>query len=744
MVYQDMTRDPLMRPRAFRLILTAMLTIFCCSSNHRNDLTCYVNPLIGTAGNGNTFPGAVRPWGMVSVSPHTDQQAPSGYLHGEPWFYGLGHVHLSGTGCADLGSVILTVSRGDIESEPQSYRCHYRDETVQPGYYTICLEEPSVRVEATASIRCGFTRFVPTTDDKINILINAGSSLGGVKGGMVEIISADEVAGYNIAGGFCGEDNRQRVYFVARFSEPAKRSGIWTGTEISKEKFGETETDEVGTWLIFDAKRGKSIDVKIGISYVSTDNARENLEQEIPHWNFEKVRKAATAAWQRQLVRVQLEGGTESDRIKFYSALYHVLIHPNIISDVNGDYPLMGRSGVGKVKERVRYSIFSLWDTYRTLHPLLTLLYPERQSEIVKSMLDMYKESGYLPKWELAGNETFMMVGDPAPIVIADCYIKGIRDFDADLALEAMLKPALLIPGESAPPIRAGYHEMLHYGYIPFEQDTNRVWWVWGPVSTTLEYCLSDWATAKMAQSLGKEDISSEFFKRSGLYRNLFDKKTLFMRPRCRDGSWMEPFNSLTTEGSGTWEGSGGPGYVEGNAWNYSWFVPHDVPGLMELFGGAVTFAEKLKTCFSERHFTINNEPDIAYPYLFTYLPNEVQETRRLVAKIRNENFGIGPDGLPGNDDAGTISAWFVFSALGFYPVCPAVDDYRLGIPLFPKATIRLNNDYYSGAELIVEKMCGNRADEVKLEMTFNGKILTNPHISHSRISEGGRLVFKY
>lgn len=724
------------------LLVATIMSLVRCERSRGVDLTRYVNPFIGTAGSGNTFPGAVLPWGMVSVSPHTERQAPSGYIYGGSHFYGLGHVHLSGTGCADLGSVILTASRGNIKVNPESYRCHYYDEFAQPGYYAVTLQEPKVRIEATATLRCGFTRFLPTESGELNLLIDAGNSLGRAKGGMVEIISASEIAGYNISGGFCGEDNRQHVYFVARFSEPAKRSGTWSDTKISEEKFGANETGEVGIWLVFDTERGKSIDVKVGISYVSIDNARENLKGEIPHWNFEQVRKAGSAEWQRQLERVRVEGGTTIDQIKFYTALYHALIHPNVISDINGEYPTMGRTEVEKVIGRDRYSVFSLWDTYRTLHPLLTLLYPERQSEMIKSMLDMYSESGYLPKWELAGNETFMMVGDPAPIVIADSYIKGIRDFDADVALEAMLKPALLNQGVPAPPIRAGYHEMLQYGYIPIEQDTSQAWWVWGPVSTTLEYCLSDYAIAKMAQSLGKEDISAQFFKRAGYYQNLFDKNTHFIRPRCRDGSWMEPFNPLETEGSGTWRGSGGPGYVEGNAWHYTWFVPHDIPGLIELFGGQAAFAEKLETCFSDSHFTINNEPDIAYPYLFTYLTGEEWRTQHAIFQIMDEEFGIGPDGLPGNDDAGTISAWFVFSALGFYPACPALDEYRLGIPLFSKAVIQLNNVYYSGEKLIIKKLTSNLPNGDKAKITFNGKVLSGYQIAHSRLGKGGRLVF--
>src|SRR5690606_1425716 len=317
---------------------------------------------------------------------------------------------------------------------------------------------------------------------------------------------------------------------------------------------------------------------------------------------FNKVRNEAKSKWEKVLSRIIVEG--EEDKIKFYTALYHSLIHPNIINDVNGEYPLMGRNGKGKYDDRDRYSVFSLWDTYRTLHPFLTLIYPERQSEMIKSMIDMYEENGFLPKWELAGNETYMMVGDPAVPVIADSYIKGIKDFNIQKAFEAMLKPVMLNENEDAPPVRAGYHQLLKYKYIPFEQDMNDDWWVWGPVSTTLEYCFSDFAISQVAKELGEGKIHKEFYERSLYYKNLFDTTTLFMRPKLKNGQWLTPFDSLATEGSGYWKGSGGPGYVEGNAWHYTWFVPHDIQGLINLFGGEERFSTKLLRAFAENHFT--------------------------------------------------------------------------------------------------------------------------------------------
>jgi predicted alpha-1,2-mannosidase len=588
------------------------------------------------------------------------------------------------------------------------------------------------------------TRFTPISDGAITILLDAGRSLGSRRGGAVQFISDSEVEGYNLGGGFCGEDNQHMVYFVARFSNPAEEVGTWTSNHWSADPSASADGESVGAWLRFPASMDSTISVKVGISYVSIANARLNLEAEMSDWDFRKLHTEARADWERELSRVCVEGGTEDDKTIFYSALYHMLIHPNIISDVNGEYPLMGRTGTGKVESRQRYSIFSLWDTYRTLHPFLALAYPGRQSEMVQTMLDMYLEWGWLPKWELAGNETYMMVGDPSTIVIADTWLRGIRDFDEDLAFKAMLKPIKQTARDSAPPIRAGYHQYLQYRYIPVDQDTTLPWWVWGPVSTTLEYCLADWTLSRVAKQLGKPWISNMLRKRSRYYRNMFDDQTMFLRPRLSNGRWLPDFDPLETEGSGYWAGSGGPGYVEGSAWNYTWFVPHDVEGLINLFSGAEPFSEKLLECFTNGQFTINNEPDIAYPYLFTYIPGKESQTRRLVRMIMNESFGTGADGLPGNDDAGTISGWYVFSALGFYPACPGADDYRLGLPRFKEAVIQLDESYYPGDTFTVETQ-GNPQDVNGLEsILLNGKPLGSYRLEYWDVVSGGILTFIY
>ncbi len=707
------------------------------------DPAAEVDPFIGTANGGNTFPGAVCPWGMVSVSPHTAPGAPSGYLWDRKQFSGFGHVHLSGTGCSELGSVILSAARGLLRLDPAARTCTIDSQQASPGYYRAELLEPGLLAEATATIRCGLTRFTSHEEGEVTLFLNAGQSLSLTGGGAFALTSPSEAEGYNISGGFCGEANRETIFFSARFSREPDSSGLWIGSHATGARQISAPDSVLGGWFRFKLGPADTLLVKVGISYVSARNAWLNIEEEIPDWDFGRVLDAARAAWNLQLSRVLIEGGTHDDRVKFYTALYHMLIHPNVITDFNGDYPLMGRQGTGHYRERERYSVFSLWDTYRTLHPFLTLAYPRRQSAILRTMVDMYHESGWLPKWELAGNETYMMVGDPAVPVIADSYLKGIRDFDVQAAYEAMGKPSLAT-GDTAPPIRPGYHEYLRYGYIPFEQDTTLAWWVWGPVSTTLEYALDDWCFAQMARSLGAQADATTFERRSRYCRNLFDPSTLLVRPKRRDGSWLTPFNPLATEGSGSWAGSGGPGFVEGNAWQYTWFMPHDIQALIGLFGGRKQFSARLNECFANGQFTINNEPDIAYPYLFTCLPGEERRSDELVRGIMAKDFGTGPGGLPGNDDAGTISGWYVFSALGLYPACPGSGTYQLCAPLFPRATIALDPDYYPGGELTIERS-GSSAPAGRLaSIELNGEKITGRTLEHSALVRGGTLAFTF
>lgn len=720
-------------------LILCQISIISQTSLGNKGVTKYVNTFIGTSNLGNTFPGAVVPWGMVSVSPHNSLNAVTGYIYGEKDFYGFGMVHLSGVGCPELGSILITITDIDSTISPEVYKCNYSSEEASPGYYSVQLDDKKIKAEVTSSERAGILKFTSFSDSKKTLVVDVGRSLGIIGGGKIKIVSDDEVEGYNVSGGFCGEANREEVYFVAKFSKNFDGHKIWTNENITASTDAQIVDSSIGALLNFNFNENEELLVKVGISYISIENARLNLDTEMPDWDFDRIKKEAQNKWEKQLSKIIVEDSNTENLIKFYTAVYHTLIHPNIISDVNGEYPLMGRTGIGKYSDRNRYSVFSLWDTYRTLHPFYNIVYPEIQSEIIKTMVDMYSESGYLPKWELAGIETYMMVGDPASIIIADSYIKGITDFDFEVAFDAMLKPVLLKENELAPPIRAGYHELLQYGYIPFEQDWSTDWWVWGPVSTTLEYSLSDYAISRMARKLGKSEIADEFYNRSLYYKNLFDPVRKLIRPKMKNGNWMEPFDEFAIDGSGDWVWSGGPGYVEGNAWNYTWFVPHDVEGLINLFGGEKEFSNKLYESFTNKQFTINNEPDIAYPYLFRYVKGEEPRTENLVHKIMNENFGTDHNGLPGNDDCGTISAWFIFSAMGFYPDCPATDYYTIGYPLFDKMTIKLNTNYYKGDSITIEK----QSKFNKTQIYFNGSEIENYKLYHNIFTEGGKLLFK-
>lgn len=703
----------------------------------RDPFSC-VNPFIGTARGGNTFPGALLPWGMVSVSPHTDLTSPSGYNHDQPWFYGMGHVHLSGTGCSDLGSIVVTAVRGKVHTSPEGYRTRKGEEDAAPGWYSVVLPDLALTFESTATTRSGITRIRSTRGGEITILIDAGRSLGLTGGGSVVVHDPSRSDGYNTGGGFCGEDNRHTVHFSAMLSKPAIAAGVWTDTTLQGNGPVTASSQPVGAWFRLHLDRGESVEVRVGISYVSIANARANRTTESDGISFDTLRSHARAAWQHALSRVHIPAGPDTSLTIFYTALYHTLIHPGIISDCNGEFPLMGHTGTGRYDRRDRYSVFSLWDTYRTLHPMLALLYPEQQESIVRTMLDMSDESGWLPKWELAGNETHMMVGESAVQVIADSYLKGVGGDDARRVWKALTRGAETM----ADSVRPGYAEALTYGYIPLDQDTMKTWWTWGPVSSFLEYCLADWTISAVARQMGLHAEEIDYRARSLRYRTLYDNATRFLRPRLRNGAWACPFDPQAMEGSGNWTGSGGPGYVEGNAWHYTWFVPHDITGLASFFGSTDSFLTKLDSCFSEKIFTINNEPDIAYPYIYTYFPGREAKTRAIVHDICLNEFGTGPDGLPGNDDAGSISAWYVFSALGIYPACPGSNEYRIGFPLFKEIKVTIPVADPATPPVIVKIVAASGTNAGAAGPRWNGKSLHTYAISHENLREGGVLEF--
>ncbi len=727
-----------------RIVLCFLFCVCLTLRLAAQDVTSLVDPFIGTKGGGNTSPSALLPWGMVSPGPTNDFSVPSGYRYGADSVIGFTHLHLSGTGCGELGNIMVVLMRGDSVRSPESFRTRIAEERASPGYYGARLPEVGVVVEATATLRTGLLRITSSgLSGPLHILVDAGRNLGGVSGGAVELQPPDAMAGTCRAGGFCGDPIRKDVFFSAQLSVPASSYGVWGSGVRPMVREMSAASGSVGGYFTLREIPPEGILLRVGVSYVSVANAATNLTAESAAGDFEAVRGAAVQRWREELSRVEIQGGSRRDSVVFYTALYHMLIHPSVISDVNGEYPRIapgsGAAGTGRSVDHVRYSIFSLWDTYRTVHPFLSLVYPERQADMVWSLLGMYAEGKRAPKWELVGNETDMMVGDPAAIVVADSYVRGIRPLPVDSASSLVTRGARLGPGATEPPGRFGYNRHVAFGYIPMDIDSSEGEQVWGPVSTSLEYCLADWSVARLAGLAGDHETAREFQRRSSWYVNLFDTSTGFMRPRNRNGSWYSPFDPASLEGSMPWTGSGGAGFVEGTAWNYTWFVPHDVPGLQRLFRGR--FVERLQRCFDDRWFNITNEPDIAYPYLFTRIPGEAWRTQKEVRHLLATAFSDAPDGLPGNDDCGTISGWFVFSALGLYPDCPGDPLFTISDPLFAAATLHLPGKDGRITHLVIERT-GDRARPVG-SVRLNQNTSAGFRVSHADLVKGGKLVLE-
>jgi len=739
------TRNPMRLSGKFFLIL---LLASAASAKPGPDLAQWVNPFIGTSGGGNTFPGALVPWGMVSVSPHNDLSAPSGYYYGKPFLYGFGHVHLSGTGCPDLGSVLLLPTTGDINPDPEKNKSAYDKEAASPGYYRVTLKTYDIQAEMTASTRVGLSLYTfPARKGDANILINVSHRLTGdpvtVKtqfDAHVKLVSNREAEGFTQSGDFCSvyAGNKQTVYFVIQFSKPSVSAGTWRGGEVKGDR--EQSGRDIGAFFRFSTASSEPIEAKVGVSYVSVENARQNLNTEMPEWDFETVRSKARGGWNQELSKIELTGVLEERMKIFYTALYHALIHPSVFSDVNGQFQTMGHHGVDTAEtyKYTRYHVFSLWDTYRNLHPFLGLFYPLVQLDMTRSIVEMAKESdGFLPKWELAGNETGVMVGAPAVPVILDTYRQGLKNFDTASAYDSIQKT--LNPHDNK--IYGGLKSLLQLGYIPKNDDSGD--YLWGSVSTSLEYSYDYWCLAQMAKDLKDKDNYEKFIHLSGVYRNFYDPATGFLRAKNRDGTWMTPFDPLAKCCDQSWPDNGGPGYVEGNAWNYLFFAPQDIEGLKVLMGGDGMFADRLQECFDKGHYDPTNEPDLAYPYLFDYVPGEAWRTQKEVRAIMDKNYGTGPNGIPGNDDAGTMSAWYLFSALGFYPACPGSNEYQIGSPIYKQATIHLDKEIYPGGLLIL-KTIDNSVDHPFVQSVLvDGIQQKHMFFKHDTLVYGKTILFR-
>ena len=696
----------------------------------------YVNPFIGTDGEGHTFPGAVRPWGMVSVNPHTNYTtpidlmrggpvAPSGYHFGEEKIKGFGQTHLSGVGCPDLGAPVVRVKNGIRDFGLTGSK--YSKEQAWPGYYSVKLNDFETLVEVTATKRVGVHRFTFKKNTPSHIILSASHNLGWIDDdGFVKFISDHELIGWSETGKFCSQNNSRKVYFAAKINKQPSEYGTFEG-EGGESTDELTRSGKAGAFWTFEDK--DSVELYIGISYTSIENAKANLEFELSNKNFEVVKSEAEKEWEQILGRINVKGGSKKERTLFYTSLYRTLIHPNVVSDVSGDYPLFGMLGIGNNKFNERYGVFSMWDTYRNVHGLLSLIYPEKQQAMLLTLEDMAHEANFIPQWELLGNEVNMMVGDPALPIIAEGVIKGFKFKNLEELYSILYRGATEGSDIGRRPGNLKYQTL---GYIPHKTKG-----VWGAVSTTLEYAYHDWSLAKIAGHLGKEEDKNILLTHANGWKKLFDQETFTLRPIKQDGEWLAPFDPKATKGEHKLK-AGGPGYVEGSAYQYSYMVPHGIKELIALHGGEEEFKKHLEAVFNNGDFTLWNEPDMAYPYLFTYLENGLPITQRLVKEILKKHFDNTPKGLPGNEDVGTLSAWYIFSSLGLYPADPVSGEFRLGIPLFNEIEISIG-DSANPPLLKIKKNAFQ-----KNQISFEGISIKDGGIKHSDLIKGGELNFGF
>lgn len=721
------------------------------------DYTKYVNPLIGTGGHGHTFPGATVPFGMVQLSPDTridNWDGSSGYHYSDNEIFGFSHTHLSGTGIPDYCDILLMPTVGEADFNKTKSTFSHQNETATAGYYSVKLDN-GVTAELTATERVGLHRYTFPQSDKANIVLDL-KWRDKVLDSELKIVGKNRVEGFRRSSSWAKD---QIVYFVAEFSKPFEYGNISeAGFSFSvTQKRGIAKGNDIKSLFHFKTKPNEQILVKVGISAVSVEGARKNLQAELPGWNFEKVRADAKAKWNKELSKIEVSGGSEDQMKIFYTALYHLNIQPNIFSDVDGNYLGLdkkihnlneNRSPKSKVQspKSENYTVFSLWDTFRAAHPLYTIIDQKRTVDFINTFIRQYEQGGRLPVWELAGNETDTMIGYHAVSVIADAMAKGITGFDYEKAFAAAKHSAELD--------HFGLAAYKRRGYISMEDENESV-------SKTLEYAYNDFCIAQMAKVLERRKFSAVrslkdaqdggkylrekeyFLKRAQFYKNLYDNQTGFMRPK-RNGNWISPFapNEVTFH------------FTEGNSWVYSFFVPHDIDGLIKLHGGKGNFAKRLDGLFTTEdklagreqpditgligQYAHGNEPSHHIAYLFNYVERPWR-TQELVHKITTEFYKNAPDGLIGNEDCGQMSAWYVMSALGFYQVAPSIPRYDIGTPLFKEAKIYLEN----GKTFTVKAPKVSDKNIYVESVKLNGKDHGKTFFDHSNIMNGGVMEFE-
>lgn len=750
-----------MKNKLCMLLLATGIGLFSCAEKELpKEYTDSVNVFIGTGGHGHTFPGATLPHGMVQLSPDTrllGWDACSGYYYDDTSIMGFSHTHLSGTGIGDYGDILFMpvvgekpLIAGTAENPDEGYRSRFshEQESARPGYYQVLLQDDSINVELTATLRAGLHRYTYPKASDARLIVDMEPTIHGHQHPVTQIrvVNDSTIAGMKYTVGWA---KRHYVYFYAVFSSPFDYK-LYSGTEYQSDSTSVTVNTAKAVIRFKNLPVDGRVLAKVGISSVDEEGARLNVEAEIPNWNFEGVMKEANTVWNEALGKIDIETSDNDSRTVFYTSLYHAFIQPSLASDVDGRYRTMGHE-IKQDASYTNYTVFSLWDTFRAAHPLYTIVTPEQNQAFIRSLLRKYDEGGILPKWELASNETGTMIGYHAVSVIADAMMKKQCNFDVKKALEACIRSSVYDTTGVTPmmdrqilngklmPVSIKYKNEL--GYIPCDK-------VGGSVSQGLEFAYNDWLIAQMMKEHNRKDLYDKYMELSRNYRNYFDPETKLMRGRLTDGSWITPFDPASVQRPSN--------YVEGNAWQWAWFVPQDVEGLMELVGGQKSFEAHLDTLFTTSseltgdpnaaadvtgmigQYAHGNEPSHHIPYLYNYA-GAPRKTQALVDHILRTLYHNDPNGLSGNEDVGQMSAWYALSAMGFYSFCPGRPVYEIGRPMFDKVTIHLSN----GKDFIIQAKNNSVENKYIRSMKLNGEKLAEPRFSHFDLMKGGELIFE-
>ncbi len=707
-----------------QLLLILLLMSSCFASDQEKSelqagLTQYVNTFIGTGGHGHTYPGATLPFGMMQLSPDTrltGWDGCSGYHYSDSIVYGFSHTHLSGTGVSDYGDLLL-MPHSDKKDPTLEYTAYHSEfdkntEKATAGYYEVVLKDDNIKVALSTTTRCGMHQYTFPKDSIQTVMLDLQHRDKLLEADF-EIVDDRTIKGVRRSDAWATD---QHFYFYLQFSRPFIKKNI-----LRSEGFG-----NVNAQLHFDSENEELL-VKVGMSAVSAEGARKNLEKEIPEWDFEKIKTDAKNIWEKELKKVEIEGGSEDQKTIFYTALYHSFIVPNTFMDIDGQYRGTDAK-VHSAKDFDYYTIFSLWDTFRGTHPLYTILQRKRSLDFIKTFLAQYQQGGQLPVWELAGNYTGCMIGYHSVSAIADAYAKGIKDFDTDLALEAMQ--------HSGNQLHLGLEFFKKNNFIACDEEAESV-------SKTLEYAYDDWCIAQMAKSLGKDSIYQTYITRAQAFKNLYDPSTNFLRGRIH-GGWFSPFDPSEVNFN----------YTEANGWQYTFFAPQDIAGLVKLMGGPDNFEKMLDNMFEAesdlegRHqvditgligqYAHGNEPSHHVAYLYNYI-HKPWKTQQRVHQIMKEMYQNAPDGLSGNEDCGQMSSWYNLSAMGFYPVTPGSDYYTLGTPTFNKTSLNLEN----GKKFVIKAHQLSKSNKYIQSVKLNGLSYNKTYLQHHDIMKGGEIIFE-